>query len=272
MFIFILLKKLLAHIVRLPLFLAMFLKDVFLYFYHREYLIFRKFGLHIWVAKFGGGKTSSMVYTAYKLCRRYKQVTVLTNIKLTNFPEHITILPLHTVDDILNAPDNCIVLIDEIGTLFNSRDFMNKNALPKILFQHLCQCRKRHMVIFGTVQRWQFLDKQLRDITATVRVCRSRFADPFTRITTVTAYDAVEYERTYQNPMIKCIPVGVDVHLQTDKLRNLYDTSELVDEMMKMEYEDDTTILANQGVGVGVGVAMEKKDRHRTQRNAKRIS
>mgnify|MGYP000794377841 CR=1 FL=1 len=42
--------------------------------------------------------------------------------------------------------------------------------------------------------------------------------------------------------------------------------------MMKMEYEDDSTILANQGVGVGVGVAMEKKDRHRTQRNAKRIS
>lgn len=41
---------------------------------------------------------------------------------------------------------------------------------------------------------------------------------------------------------------------------------------MKMEYEDDSTILANQGVGVGVGVAMEKKDRHRTQRNAKRIS
>lgn len=31
MFIFILLKKLLAHIMRLPLFLAMFLKDVFSY-------------------------------------------------------------------------------------------------------------------------------------------------------------------------------------------------------------------------------------------------
>ena len=72
--------------------------------------------------------------------------------------------------------------------------------------------------------------------------------------------------------MIKCIPVAVDVHLQSDKLRQLYDTSELVEEMMKMEYEDDETILANHGVGVGVGVAMDKKDRHRTQRNAKRIS
>ena len=65
MFIFILLKKLLAHIVRLPLFLAMFLKDVLLYVYRKEYLIFRKFGLHIWVAKFGGGKTSSTLHTNY---------------------------------------------------------------------------------------------------------------------------------------------------------------------------------------------------------------
>lgn len=65
------------------------------------------------------------------------------------------------------------------------------------------------------------------------------------------------------------IPVGVDVHLQTDKLRDLYDTSELVDEMMKMEYEDDTTILANQGVGIGVGVPMDRKERGRVRRNTK---
>lgn len=267
----VLIKKMLAHILRLPFFLAMFIKDIFMYIIRKEYKIFRKFGMHIWVAKFGGGKTSSMVYTAYKLCKRYPQVSVLTNIKLMNFPEHTNILQLHTVDDILNAPENCIVLIDEIGTLFNSRDFMKGNSLPKILFQHLCQCRKRHMVIFGTVQRWQFLDKQLRDITATVRVCRSHFGDPFTRITTCTAYDAVDYERAYNNPMLKIGAVGVDVHLQTDKLRRLYDTSELVDELMTMEYEDDATILNNQGVGIGIGVPMEKKDRKRSERGAKRL-
>ena len=165
-------------------------------------------------------------------------------------------------------PDT-IVLIDEIGTLFNSRDFTNRNALPKVLFQHLCQCRKRRMVIFGTVQRWNFLDKQLRDITATVKVCKSNFADPFTRITTVTSYDAVEYEQAFSNPMLKIQPTDIEVHLQFNKIRQLYDTSQLVENMLKMEYEDDTTVLANQGCGIGLGVPMDRKDRKRVQRHIK---
>lgn len=271
MFIFIFFKKILAYLVRLPLFLYHFIIDLFKYIKNKEYKEFNKFGLHIWVAKFGGGKTSSMVRTAYNLCRRYPQVTLLTNIKLSNFPEHTKILELHTVDDILKAPPDTIVLIDEIGTLFNSRDFRNGDALPKVLFQHLCQCRHRRMVIFGTVQRWQFLDKQLRDITTTVHSCHTFFSHPFSRITSETVYDAFEYERVYNNPTLTLHPLSCSVHIQSDKLRGLYDTMELVDTMLKMQYDDDNTILANQGYSVGVGVPLEKSDRHRVQRNNKRV-
>lgn len=263
------LKKIILYVLHLPGFIFLEVKDIVKYIIHKDYKLFENFGLHVWVAKFGGGKTSSMVFTAYRLCKRYPQVTIVTNIKLSNFPETTKILPLNTVDDILNAPDNTIVLIDEIGTLFNSRDFTKGNSLPKILFQHLCQCRKRHMIIFGTVQRWNFLDKQLRDITSTVRVCRSHFSHPFSRITTVTIFDAFEYDRTYNNPMIKCIPCGVEVNLQTDKIRNLYDTSELVGQLLEMEYEDDETIIQNLGGGIGVGVPMDRKERGRVRRNAK---
>lgn len=265
-------KKAIGYIIRIPAFLVLLERDFIEYYIFGVFREFRKFGLHIWVAKFGGGKTSSMVYTAYRLCKQYPQVSVLTNIQLFGFPEHTAIYQLRTVDDILNAPDNCIVLIDEIGTLFNSRDFMKGNSLPKILFQHLCQCRKRHMVIFGTVQRWQFLDKQLRDITTTVRVCRSTFGDPFTRLTCCTVYDAPDYERAYNNPMLKIAPIGCTIHLQTDKVRSLYDTSELIDSLMEMEYEDDATILNNQGVGIGIGVPMDKKDRRRASSGARRLT
>ena len=96
-----------------------------------------------------------MTIIAYKLCKKYPQLHVLTNLKLKNFPEHTKIIELKTADDILNAPDNTLVLIDEIGTLFNSRDFTSgKNSVPKPVFQHLCQCRKRHMMILATVQRF----------------------------------------------------------------------------------------------------------------------
>ena len=102
------------------------------------------------------------------------------------------------------------------------------------------------MVIYGTVQRWQFLDKQLRDITSTVHLCHSFFGHPFTRITSETVFDAFEYERVYQNPTLKLNPIAVFVHIQTDFIRKLYDTTELVDTMLKLHYDDDTTILQNQ--------------------------
>ena len=54
-------------------------------------------------------------------------------------------------------------------------------------------------------------------------------------------------------------------------MRGLYDTMELVDTMLKMQYDDDNTILANQGYSVGVGVPLERSDRHRVQRNNKRV-
>ena len=65
--------------------------------------------------------------------------------------------------------------------------------------------------------------------------------------------------------------ISCSVHIQSDKLRGLYDTMELVDTMLKMQYDDDNTILANQGYSVGVGVPLERSDRHRVQRNNKRV-
>lgn len=69
--------------------------------------------------------------------------------------------------------------------------------------------------------------------------------------------------------MLKIHATDIDVHLQFDKIRQLYDTSQLVDNMLKMEYDDDTTVLANQGCGIGLGVPMNRKDRKRVQRHIK---
>ena len=107
----------------LPSFLVYVFYDWFIYIYYHLYLSFYGWGIHLYTGKFGQGKTSLMTIKAYELCEKYPQLHVLTNLKLTNFPEHTKILPLKTCEDILNAPKNTLVLIDEIGTLFNSRDF-----------------------------------------------------------------------------------------------------------------------------------------------------
>ncbi len=223
--------------------------DFMIYVYYKLYLHFYGWGIHLYTGKFGQGKTSLMTIKAYELCKKYPQLHVVTNLKLTNFPEHTKILPLRTAEDILNAPRNSLILIDEIGTLFNSRDFSSgKKSVPKPVFQHLCQCRKRHMMILATVQRFNLLDKQIRDITATVTTCSASFKHPFSRILTGLVHDIDEYEAYTNNPMYVPRVMETIVKIQTDQYRHLYDTTELIQGLLQLEYLSDEEILRNQGV------------------------
>lgn len=241
--------RLLFKKVRLfPVLLQYFFYDWLNYRHYKKYKLFYGWGIHLYTGKFGAGKTSLAVINVYNECVKYPQITVLTNLTLTNFPVHTKILPLNTVDDILNAPEDCIVLIDEIGTIFNSRDFMSgKKSVPKSLFQLISQCRKRRIEIYGTVQKYCFLDKQIRDSSATVTECKSSFRHPFSRMLTSRTYTTDDYEFMLQNPLYIPKPIKSDVTIQTDKYRSLYSTTEMVEGMLNMEYFDDETVLRNRG-------------------------
>lgn len=255
-----------------PMFLYYHIYDKLIYWWYRKKKLFYGWGIHLFTGKFGQGKTSLMVIKAYEVAERYPQVSILTNIKLDNFPKHTKILPLNTVDDILNAPENTLVLIDEIGTLFNSRDFSSGKNVPKPMFQHLCQCRKKNMEIFATVQRFNLLDKQIRDITATVTSCSCSFAHPFSRMLTGLTYDIDEYEAYQANKMYNPVPFCTVVKIQKDKYRKLYDTSELIQGLLTKEYLSDEEILRNQGVvseGYGDGSKQAKKAYRKAQKHRK---
>lgn len=262
---------LICKLIVLPFFLFFLLKDLFFYVLHKGWRIFQGWGLHIYVGRFGAGKTSSMVHDAFQIARKFPSVTILTNFKLMDFPSHTRVLPLRSPQDILNAPDNTLVLIDEIGTIFNSRDYAKgKESVPKILFQHLCQCRKRHLMIYATSQRWNFVDKQLRDIVATVRKTYMSFGHPFSRMATVRIYDAVDYDRAFSNPLIPIAPLGGKCYVQTDRLRQRYDTSELVENMLSMEYVSDEEILQNQGYEPDL-VALDRKGKRAYRKGTKTV-
>ncbi len=274
------LKLFLSRLAHLPHFLFLFIKDVYRYFKNHEGKQFHLWGLHIYLGKFGAGKTCSMVRDAYYICCKYPDVTVVTNLNLQNFPESTRILPLRNIQDILNAPDNTLVLIDEIGTIFNSRDFSNSkknkeqdgtNGLPKILFQHICQCRHRNLVIFGTVQRWGFLEKQLRDITADVTYCTSFPCHPFSRMITNYVYDAEEYDLFYQSPIRPLVPLNAEVWIQTDFFRSLYDTKEMVNTLLTMDYISDEEIERNrQFEALGLSpTPLDKKGERKLRSNLK---
>lgn len=260
-------KSFILSFFKLPKFYIYLLYDFLVYLYLKRYDEFFGWGIHLYVGRFGAGKTNTAVHYVYKQCLKYKQLSVLTNIKLINFPEWTNILELKTAQDILNAPDNCIVLIDEIGTIFNSRDFSSgKTAVPKILFQHLCQCRKRHMQIIGTVQKYNLLDKQIRDISADVTVCKCSFSHPFSRLIRTYTYDVDEYDMYMSNRMYNPRLLSSDVYIQDNLCRMLYDTSELVDDMLQKDYLSDKEIMENRGETNVTYTPIRKKDRKKIRR------
>ena len=241
-------KRFLFKFCTFPLFLMYYIYD-YLYLKHiNELHKFKGFGIHLYLGLFGQGKTCSMVYDAYKLSVKHKELNILTNVNLQNFPEHTNILKLNSAEDIINAPDNTLVLIDEVGTIFNSRDFSSgKSGISKSLFQHLCQCRKRNISIWGTVQRYNLLDKQIRDITSDVTVCHSSPAYPYTRYITSFTYDIDEYEMYMSNRSYQPKYFKTDCFFQTNFIRSLYDTSQLIDDMLRKKYISDNEILRNRG-------------------------
>lgn len=232
----------------LPVFLLVTLRDRIIYIKNKGYRKFSGFGIHIFTGSFGSAKTSSMVVRAYKLSCKYPDLYIVTNIQLKNFPHPDKILPLKSPQDILNAPRPALILIDEIGTIFNSRDFAkSKESVPKPVYQHLCQCRHRDLMIYGTCQNWGQLDKQIRDISASVRVCSIKSGHPFSRLATVKIFDRFDYDMWYSDRRTPIKMISGYCYIQTDDYRELYDTNELVTTMLSAEYLSDQEILENQG-------------------------
>lgn len=223
------------------------IKDFIICVKEKKFRQFNYWGLHLYLGKFGGGKTISAVRRVYNICHKHKDVTVLTNLTLTNFPKTTKIIKLVNSNQIRELPDKSIVLIDEIGTIFNNRDFTRlKESVPKPVYQHILQCRHRRVMLIGTVQRWNMLDKQLRDIADTVTECHSYFRDPLARYTTCSVYDAQQYDKWYSNPLLPIRRLDYYGYVQTDELRKKYDTIEMVEGMLNAEYIPDEQILQNR--------------------------
>ena len=262
------LRAIFAALRAAPVFWYYIFKDFGKYIKEKGWTRFNYWGLHLFIGKFGGGKTISAVRRAYNICKTHKGVTVLTNLTLYGFPEDTKIIKLVNSSQILELPDKSIVLIDEIGSIFNSRDFASsKKSVPKPVYQLILQCRHRRIILLGTVQRWNLLDKQLRDIADTLTVCHSYFADPFARYTTCAEYDAQEYDKWFNNPLLPLRQLMYYSYVQTDELRSKYDTIEMVDSMLDKEYISDEEILANRaGTGFAPDLVGDKKTQRRLGR------
>lgn len=225
--------------------------DIYRYYKNKEWTIFEGFGLHIFIGLFGKGKTISMVETAYNIAKRYPQVKIYSNIKLMGFPEHTEIIRLINYHQIIESPGDSLFLIDEISTLFQSRNWSN---FPMPLLSQLLQVRKNKKMILATAQRFAHVDKLIRDVTYSVIDCDCRSK----RWNFCSWYIAEDWEA--KNPMVIPQPYDVTSFVQSDKLRSMYDTYELIDNLKKDEFLTSEEILTRQaGTSQTIAVLNEKK-------------
>ena len=136
----------------------------------------------LYLGRRGAGKTLSMVKDAYLYYKNGRRI--ITNMNSIKFGEKMSneeILKLSKDSDIYN----CVLVIDEIQLLFDSRRSMKKENITFSNF--IQQIRKRGIIMLGTTQFDNTIDKRLRDhcdiialpkINKDLLLCRVKYLDP----------------------------------------------------------------------------------------------
>ena len=118
-------------------------------------------GIIVFCGMQGAGKTISAVQYVQKLCEKYPQVKVCSNMTL-KLPENIEFIPwdgVHCFTDIDNGYAGVIYLLDEIHLEFNS---LESKKMDSNIFTVVSQQRKQRKHIVGTSQAFFRFAKPFR--------------------------------------------------------------------------------------------------------------
>lgn len=180
---------------------------------------FELFGIWCFTGYYGQGKTLGAVMYAMKLKKKYPYIHIYSNFNLKGQDGRIT-----KWQDLLELPQNSIVIFDEIQSTFASTQFKD---FPLELLWKLTQCRKSKLAIFASSPVYSRMSIQLRESTDYVIECKNMFKRK--RWFVYKFYHASDYEK-YQDDKDKLRNKRVDVKhiVASDDDYDLYDTSETV--------------------------------------------
>lgn len=236
--------------------------DGYYYIVHKEYNRCPYFGkISITSAYrnkvFGSGKTLDISKRVHDIFTKYdglpvwdddlqdfviQRIHIVSNITFKDIPY----TPFVTSRQLMNVEqpkqDVTIFVFDEVGAIWNSRDF--KTNISTELLRNLLQVRKNKIGIMGTAQRFRFCDALLRQITGSL-YCVNKFW----RIIKIREYDPFDFENCTNQDMLK--PLHVSYSWVSNQDYAAYDTDERVERLSNEDMLPDEQILANQGVNSG---------------------
>ena len=191
------------------------------------------YGIWCFVGIYGGGKTMSLVEYLEGMRRRHGDKILIA----TNFYYKGQDFPIMQWEDLLPEHDKPVIFAyDELQNEFNSREYRN---FPVTLMHILTQNRKGHgKQIVYTTQVYSTVDKNFRDLTSHIVTCRTFWG----RMTHTLRYERAYYEQLTSTINVdrkyKIRPVESHWYVQTDKLRNRYDSFMMLETAKNKIYND----------------------------------
>ena len=191
------------------------------------------YGIYGYFGLPGKGKTMAMCNELKRLRRLYgDQIYIMTNFCYKDEDFAFT-----GWKDLLKEYDRPLVCAwDEVQNEFNSRDF---KTFPISLLTLLTQVRKKNGIqILYTSQRWHFVDKNFRSLSFGCYEC-STLCGCFTM---TRMYDPIDYDNLCSNSDYekrrRIHAIKTDSFLQTEDLRNCYDSYKMLESAKNKDYLD----------------------------------
>lgn len=194
--------------------------------------------IKVFCGYFGSGKSLSAVDEVIRIYKRYngltiwdkdlkafikQKITIISNLDLKGIPY----IEWTSEQQFINyevAPGEVVLfLVDEIGTVWNNRDFKNFN--PDV-FQNIVQSRKRKMAIFGTLPDFLGTDINIRRYTHTVVQCSKTW-----RFVKHRYYNPRDIENCNNIDMVE--PTQVKYLFVSDRQYEQYDTYRMIEKLTR---------------------------------------
>lgn len=235
--------------------------DTYYYFKHKEYNRCNYYGRIMITSAFrnkvfGSGKTLNLSMVAHDLYKLYDNKPVWDDIENKFVPQRIHLISNITLNGVpytkfvsceqlknveQNRNDVTIFVFDEIGAIWNSRNY--KDNISTDLLRSLLQVRHNKIGIIGSTQRFKFVDALLRQVTGTLLCVKKTW-----RSLMIAEYDPVDFEYCQNTTMLQPLSKKYRFVFNEDYLG--YDTNEVVPELMKLDLLPDAEVLANQNLMV----------------------
>lgn len=156
---------------------------------------------------------------------KYPKIKIMTNYGLSFEDDNLN--SWEPIVGEINGYSGLVACFDEISIWFSNRNYAN---FPPELLRTITQNRKEHRLILGTCQLVSMVDKQIRRQCTMICKCRS-----FGFFTVVWRFRPV---LNSEGDIIKMLPINIYAFLQTDELRNLYDTFRIVENLKKIGFQE----------------------------------